>query len=98
VLVVNDLMSARMKQFEHILATELPSVVERFELDDEQRATLQAWVVSLQDWMAGILDWHRLTGRYDEAALRRPDTAGAVLAAVLPTRPTGLGTSAARIA
>jgi germacradienol/geosmin synthase len=98
VLVVNDLMTARMKQFEHIVATELPSVVEGFELDDEQRATLRAWVISLQDWMAGILDWHRLTGRYDEDALRRSATAGAVLAAVLPTGPTGLGASAARIA
>jgi germacradienol/geosmin synthase len=98
VLVVNDLMTARMKQFEHILATDLRSVVDSFELDDERRATLQAWVVSLQDWMAGILDWHRLTGRYDEDALRRSNTAGAVLATALPAGPTGLGTSAARIA
>jgi germacradienol/geosmin synthase len=98
VLVVNDLMTARMKQFEHILATDLRSVVDSFELDDERRATLQAWVVSLQDWMAGILDWHRLTGRYDEDALRRSNTAGAVLATVLPAGPTGLGTSAARLA
>jgi germacradienol/geosmin synthase len=97
VRVVNDLMTARMKQFEHILATDLPSVVDSFELDEEQRATLQAWVVSLQDWMAGILDWHRLTGRYDEDALRRSNTAGAVLATALPDGPTGLGTSAARI-
>jgi germacradienol/geosmin synthase len=98
VRVVNDLMTSRMKQFEHILATDLPSVVDSFELDEEQRATVQAWVVSLQDWMAGILDWHRLTGRYDEAALRRSNTAGAVLATALPSGPTGLGTSAARIA
>jgi germacradienol/geosmin synthase len=98
VLVVNDLMTARMKQFEHILATDLRSVVDSFELDDERRATLQAWVVSLQDWMAGILDWHRLTGRYDEDALRHSNTAGAVLATVLPAGPTGLGTSAARLA
>jgi germacradienol/geosmin synthase len=98
VRVVNDLMTARMKQFEHILATDLPSVVERFELDEEQRATVQAWVVSLQDWMAGILDWHRLTGRYDEDALRRSNAAGAVLATAFPAGPTGLGTSAARIA
>jgi germacradienol/geosmin synthase len=98
VRVVNDLMTARMQQFEHILATDLRSVVDSFELDDERRASLQAWVVSLQDWMAGILDWHRLTGRYDEDALRRSNTAGAVLASALPAGPTGLGTSAARIA
>jgi germacradienol/geosmin synthase len=98
VLVVNDLMTARMKQFEHILATDLPSVVDSFELGEDDRATLQAWVVSLQDWMAGILDWHRLTGRYDEDGLRRSSTAGGGIATTLPAGPTGLGTSAARIA
>ena len=96
VLVVNDLMTARMQQFEHIVATELPFVVDSFALDEGDRATLRAWVVSLQDWMAGILDWHRLTGRYDEEALRRSNTAGAVLATALPAGPTGLGTAAAR--
>jgi germacradienol/geosmin synthase len=98
VLVVNDLMTARMKQFEHIVATELPSVVDSFKLGEDDRATLLAWVTSLQDWMAGILDWHRLTGRYEEDALRRSNPAVAVIASVLPAGPTGLGTSAARVA
>ncbi|MGH2917734.1 MAG: germacradienol/geosmin synthase, partial [Solirubrobacteraceae bacterium] len=84
--------------FEHILATELPVVVESFELDDEGRATLAAWVHSMQDWMAGILDWHRLTGRYDEDALRRGNTVGAVVVPAVLAGPTGLGTAGARIA
>ncbi|MDQ2881875.1 MAG: germacradienol/geosmin synthase [Actinomycetota bacterium] len=93
VSVVNDLMTARMLQFEHILATELPFVVEDLGLDTDAREALDEYVVGLQDWMAGILDWHMLTGRYPEAALRRryrrppPGLGG----------PTGLGTSSAVI-
>ncbi|MGH3784831.1 MAG: terpene synthase family protein [Pseudonocardiaceae bacterium] len=93
VSVVNDLMTARMLQFEHILATELPFVVEDLGLDADAREALDEYVVGLQDWMAGILDWHMLTGRYPEAALRRryrrppPGLGG----------PTGLGTSVAVI-
>ncbi len=102
VLVVNDLMTSRMKQFEHIVATDLPLVADAFDLDDENRATLGAWVVSLQDWMAGILDWHHLTGRYEEAALLRLNAPGTALAggrppALVAGRPAGLGTTGLRI-
>jgi germacradienol/geosmin synthase len=93
VLVVNDLMTSRLLQFEHIIATELPPLAGDFNLDADAREALHAYVVGLQDWVAGILDWHRLTGRYDESALRQRYR--------MPTRllsgPTGLGTSAARI-
>jgi germacradienol/geosmin synthase len=90
VLVVNDLMTARMRQFERIIATELPVVADDFNLDADAREALNAYVVGLQDWMAGILDWHMLTGRYSEPALQRryrtpPRRLGG---------PTGLGTSA----
>jgi germacradienol/geosmin synthase len=90
VSVVNDLMTSRLQQFERIIATELPLVVEDFDLDADGRAALDAYVVGMQDWMAGILDWHILCGRYGEAALKRryrtsPQRVGS---------PTGLGTSA----
>ena len=71
VSVVNDLMTSRLRQFEHIIATELPLVADDVNLNADARQALDAYVVGLQDWMAGILDWHRLTGRYDEPALRR---------------------------
>ena len=79
VLVVNDLMTSRMLQFEHIIATELPFVAASFDLDDADRETLDGWVTMMQDWMAGILDWHLLTGRYDEQAQRRQYTPGAFI-------------------
>jgi germacradienol/geosmin synthase len=91
VSVVNDLMTSRLLQFQHIIATELPVLVDDFDLDADAREALDAYVVGLQDWVAGILDWHMLTGRYGESALRRryrtpPQCCGG---------PTGLGTSAA---
>jgi germacradienol/geosmin synthase len=90
VLVVNDLMTARMRQFEHIIATELPVVADDFNLDADAREAMDAYVVGLQDWMVGIHDWHMLTGRYGEPELRRRYR-------MSPRRfggPTGLGTSA----
>jgi len=104
VAVVNDLMTARMRQFEHIVATEVPYVADSFELDDDDRATLDAWVTSLQDWLAGIFAWNQITRRYDEAELRDLDAFGTLVAggrpralSELPVGPVGLGTAAARI-
>jgi germacradienol/geosmin synthase len=79
VLVVNDLMSSRMRQFEHIVATELPFVADSFGLDAADRGTLEGWVEMMQDWMAGILDWHRLSARYPEESLRELPVPGAVI-------------------
>jgi germacradienol/geosmin synthase len=93
VAVVGDLMTSRIQQFEHIIATELPLLADDFNLDTDARGSLDAYVVGLQDWIAGILDWHRLTGRYEEPALRRRYR-------TLPQRlggPTGLGISAAHV-
>lgn len=92
VVVVNDLMTARMRQFEHITATELAGLAEDFGLDTRRRAMLDSYVESLRDWMAGILAWHRWTRRYDEAALRRYRSPQHLL-----TGPQGLGTAVTRI-
>lgn len=98
--VVNDLMTSRMRQFEHIIATELPLIVDDFQLNAPARAALDGYVVGLQDWMAGILDWHILCGRYREPALRKRYQAGFYRTGSYRTQPgrpggpTGLGTSA----
>jgi germacradienol/geosmin synthase len=119
VAVVNDLMTSRMQQFEHIIETELPHVVDQFELDDEGRASLDLWVTMMKDWMAGILVWHQVSARYPEESLKELDAPGGLLygkaatqtpsaeprheagreaASALAAGPTGLGTSAARLA
>ncbi|SNQ50666.1 Germacradienol/geosmin synthase [Frankia canadensis] len=68
--VVNDLMTARMRQFEHIIAEELPALFDQMELDGEIRGALGRYIGELQHWLAGILRWHEGTHRYEEAELR----------------------------
>jgi len=88
--IVNDLMTGRMRQFEHI-AEELPALAKEFGLAPKGRAALEAYVRDLKDWMAGILNWHEGCHRYEDAVLRHQPT---------PRfgTPTGLGTSAAQVA
>ena len=88
--VVNDLMTARMRQFQHIVATELPILCEQHGLDAAATAGLDTYVRELQDYMAGVMLWHRRTRRYDESELRR--NAGGWEALGL----SGLGTASRR--
>ncbi|WP_432081661.1 germacradienol/geosmin synthase Cyc2 [Streptomyces sp. WAC 04229] len=62
--VVQDLMNQRMRQFEHVVAHELPVVYDDFQLSDEARGIMRGYVTDLQNWMAGILNWHRSVPRY----------------------------------
>ncbi|MEU0483838.1 family 2 encapsulin nanocompartment cargo protein terpene cyclase [Streptosporangium sp. NPDC006013] len=90
--IVNDLMTSRMRQFEHTVATEIPALFDDFDLDGEARETLNGYVAELQDWMAGVLLWHMKTRRYDESELRHPPATTRPLGA-----PAGLGTAAAHL-
>jgi germacradienol/geosmin synthase len=88
--IVNDLMTARMKQFEHVVEQELPAL----DLDADARTALAGYVDELRNWAAGILNWHRAIPRYKESYLRGPVSSAPVRVGTL----TGLGTSAARLA
>jgi germacradienol/geosmin synthase len=91
--VVTELVAARMAQFEHILAVELPTLIKDFALDKAARDSLLRYAVELQDWMAGILNWHSECLRYDDTELRtRATAAGGRFG-----RPTGMGTTATRV-
>lgn len=93
--VVNDLMTSRMRQFLHIVATELPALLDDLMLDPSTRDRVGGYVHGLQDWMAGVLNWHRGCERYTDAGLRyRQSRILAPRRVVLG--PTGLGTAAAR--
>jgi germacradienol/geosmin synthase len=93
--VVVDLMAARMRQFEHVVAADLPALVTTFNLDADARDTLLGYVEELRHWLAGILRWHDGTRRYDESELRDHPTPATRVSSIYG--PTGLGTSAARI-
>ncbi|MET9498081.1 germacradienol/geosmin synthase Cyc2 [Streptomyces sp. NPDC006552] len=62
--IVHDLMTQRLRQFEHIVAHELPVLYEDFKLRSEARAVLDGYVEELRNWLAGILNWHRNVDRY----------------------------------
>jgi len=69
--VVQDLMNQRMRQFEHVIAHELPVVYDDFQLSEEARDAMATYVTDLQNWMAGILNWHRSVDRYKADYLAR---------------------------
>ncbi|MDF3298503.1 germacradienol/geosmin synthase Cyc2 [Streptomyces tropicalis] len=86
--VVHDLMTQRMRQFEHVVAHELPLVYDDFALSQEARAVMRGYVADLQNWMAGILNWHRSVDRYkDEWLSRRAHLFLPGRPPVLPGRP-----------
>ncbi|MFC4585220.1 family 2 encapsulin nanocompartment cargo protein terpene cyclase [Sphaerisporangium corydalis] len=91
--IVADLMEARMRQFEHIIANDLPAMFDEHDLDEEARRLLTRHADDLKEWMSGILEWHRKCARYPEPELLRthhPKTHP-------PFPPTGLGTSATHL-
>ncbi|TAE51444.1 MAG: germacradienol/geosmin synthase [Oscillatoriales cyanobacterium] len=91
--IVNNLMTARAQQFQHIVATELPALFEDFNLDESTREKLLAYVEKLEQWMCGVLKWHTKVDRYKEFELR--NSASPIVR--LLNGPTGFGTSAAHI-
>ncbi|MFI9503395.1 germacradienol/geosmin synthase [Nocardia sp. NPDC052566] len=97
--MVNDLMTARIQQFDRIVTSGLPVLYQEYELDDEARAVLDRRADELRDWMAGILHWHTESGRYPEERLlaRFGAPAPEPIPRSVLARPTGLGTGAARI-
>ncbi|MEV8376205.1 germacradienol/geosmin synthase [Kribbella sp. NPDC056861] len=92
--MVSALMTARMQEFERLVAVDLPTLFTDFGLDDEVRRTLTGYAEELQNWMSGILVWHQGVDRYKEQYLLKGT-------AHPPVRvlggATGLGTSAARL-
>jgi germacradienol/geosmin synthase len=88
---VNDVVTSRLRQFEHTAEVELPELFERGQLDPLSRQQISTYVSGLQDWLAGDLEWTVTTGRYGSSG---PHSGGQLRPV---GGPTGLGTSAARI-
>lgn len=97
VTVLNDLVSARIRQFERVIAEDLPALSDDLGLPESARDSLTAWVTSLCAYLPGELRWHCSTGRYTgqvrEAMLTQPPV---VATPSVPRGPTGLGTTAIR--
>nr|WP_067078775.1 terpene synthase family protein [Streptomyces hygroscopicus] len=99
VAIVNDLMTSRMRQFQHVAAHEFPVLYDDFGLGPEARKAMDGYVEELRNWMAGIMNWHREVPRYREDELRRasrqPVGTGAVGTGVVGT---GAGSGARPVA
>jgi germacradienol/geosmin synthase len=90
--IVHRLVQTRVRQFEHIVAAELPVLAAEAPLDASERAALAAHVARLQDLLAGVLEWLATSGRYRELELRRRYG----IARLAPEAPAALGRSSAR--
>ncbi|MFB9688473.1 terpene synthase family protein [Amycolatopsis plumensis] len=90
--VVTDLVHARLAEFDHAAATELPALFR----DDTTEEILLGFVRELRDWMAGMVHWHENAPRYTEPELGYHPAAVPVSGAVFGG-PTGIGTSSLRI-
>ncbi|MFF7453005.1 germacradienol/geosmin synthase [Kitasatospora sp. NPDC008115] len=61
---VNDLLTARLQQFENTVFTELPQLFADTGLDPDGCARVLSYVKGLQDWQAGGHEWHLRSSRY----------------------------------
>jgi len=90
--IVNNLITARVREFEHIVATELPALCEDFDLDARNRELLFSYVEQLQIMMSGLSKWFLGSDYYKEFEFKRDPSPRNLF-----NVPTALGCSAARI-
>ena len=89
---VNDLLTSRLRQFEHTALAEVPALLAGAGVDPAEAAQVAIYVRALQDWQAGGHEWHLRSSRY----MNKGGTAGRARGPwVLP--PTPLGTSAVSV-
>jgi germacradienol/geosmin synthase len=67
--ITANLASARVREFEHVLALELPPLLEDVHLDQRGRDCLTEAIRRLESWMSGTRYWHEMTGRYRQPSL-----------------------------
>jgi len=90
--IANDLMTARLREFERVAATQLPGLLDEIGADDDLREDVARHVAALQSWMCGDNRWYQLTARYASAVPGAPSTLQ-----LATSGPRGIGTAAARL-
>jgi len=91
--IVRDISASRIKQFEHVRKSELPTLMEQFALSAKARESLLGYVASIQNWISGVANWHFVVVRYINLREHPHPTAGQPI----PSVPVGLGSSGARL-
>jgi germacradienol/geosmin synthase len=69
--LVNDLLTARLQQFEDTALVEVPALCAERDLPVHEQAAIAAYVKGLQDWQAGGQEWHARSSRYMNEGLAR---------------------------
>ncbi|MCK2244394.1 MULTISPECIES: cholesterol oxidase substrate-binding domain-containing protein [unclassified Crossiella] len=70
---LNDLLTSRLRQFEHTALTEVPPLVPEHRLGPAAQSDLARYLTGLQDYQSGAHDWHLHSSRYQtEGADRAP--------------------------
>ena len=64
VQLVNDLLTSRLEQFDHTVATELELLFDEYQLTVQERANVLTYIRGLRDWQSGAHEWHIQTSRY----------------------------------
>lgn len=63
--ITSDLVAARIRQFQHLVAAELPALLDDLSIDDAARAQITAHVRRMEAWMAGVVLWNIAVERRD---------------------------------
>ncbi|MCX4524176.1 MULTISPECIES: hypothetical protein [unclassified Streptomyces] len=59
-----DLVTARLRHFEHLIQSELPPLVQRAGLDQGERIELEAWLRGAWSFLSGLHAWYTGAPRY----------------------------------
>ena len=92
VATTNEMITARVRQFEHIADVDIPEMCAEHDLSTGERAIVSGFVDTLRNWLPGWLEWHRRAERY--ASEGTAAVAGSVTHHL--AGPTGFGTGTAR--
>ncbi|WP_308202831.1 hypothetical protein [Crossiella sp. SN42] len=61
---VSDIITSRLRQFEHTALTELPPLFAEHALTPAEQLAVAKYVKGLQDWQSGGHQWHLRSNRY----------------------------------
>jgi len=67
IVILDGLLTARLRQFERIVADELGPLLDELDITGPQRVDVLAYVGELEDWIAGAHAWSQVSGRYAPA-------------------------------
>jgi germacradienol/geosmin synthase len=91
--LVNDLLTSRLQQFEHVALAEIPAFLADQAAGADEATAITAYAKGLQDWQAGGHEWHARSSRYMNSSGGRSSSSGVARRARqfshLPYQPVG---------